>query len=105
MAIEHDKRSELSKLISRRRAELGWSYERLAAEATEALWREAISERATEAERELWEHFEITIRAVTTLENHPRSPLGSPAKRARLLGVALALGLDRGIVNRLAGGL
>jgi hypothetical protein len=105
--IEIEKRATLSVTIVRARAEKGWSREQLAVEAEAALRQEAgrNGNRATREERDLWEAIDITQHAIRTLEGCPSAPLASPERRARLLGVALALGLDRALVNRLAGGV
>lgn len=104
--LELDKRLALSRLIYEARAARGWNQEEAAEAATECLRVAAREdEDASTEEREMWQTIEITRHAVSTLENFPSNPIISLARRSCLLGLTLALGLDRAVVNRLCGGV
>ncbi len=106
--LEPDQRAEIAKLIRGANGQrpIKLSIEALAEAAEQALRRAADEEQhATDAERELWRRLEITRHHVATMRNLPARPLNDPERRARLLGIVLALGIDRAAMNRWAGGL
>jgi hypothetical protein len=109
--LELEKRAALSRVLREARDRRGWSQEQAAEHATLAL-RTAFpaadgngGSGASGEERAASAAIEITRHHVATLENCPASPISTVARRSRLLGLVLALGLDRGEINRLAGGL
>lgn len=114
-AIDPRRRAELSILIREARESRRWSQERLADRAEAALRRQArqvdgeYSTGSTAPEPNgdlgLYLRVEISRHHVATLENCPARPLGDAERRARLMGIVLALGLDRAVVNQLAGGI
>ena len=66
------------------------------------------TEDPTDEERVLWEGLVINDRHVGYFENFPAAPMATPQRRARLLGISLALGLDdeeRAELNRVGGGV
>lgn len=105
-ALDPVRRGQLSRLLQERRKTLGWNRSELCERAEKALFDRAESDKvASIEERKLWQSVEINIHHVKILENCPAAPLSNRERAARLLGVCLALGLDMGRVNRLAGGL
>ncbi len=104
--LERSKRAALSEALANARAAKGWSQDRVAEEATSALRLAAINEpEASVEEREMWASIEVTRHHVFKVENSPANPISTLERRARLLGLTLALGVDRSLINRLAGGL
>lgn len=105
------KRAALSELIRKARLAKRWSQERLADRAEAALRHEAacLVAQATRHDAaddaSLYVAVEVTRHHVATLENCPARPLSDAARRARLLGIVVALELDRARVNQLAGGI
>lgn len=100
------RRGQLSRLIRDRREELGWNRQQLCDRAREALSERAQSDRlASPKERKLWKSLVFNRYHLEYMENCPARPLQDLQRRARLLGVCLALRLDVGQVNRIAGGL
>jgi hypothetical protein len=98
--VEHAQRAELGDLIRAARLERGWSRTTLARAATRHL-------AAFEDAERYGIHRVVVLRGVVTyLENGLNTaPLGNAERRAKLLGIALALDLDRAEVNLLAGGV
>jgi hypothetical protein len=84
------------------------SSERLADAATDALSKVGAGPPppgATDEEIELWRDMTVTAHEINKLRRFPARPMATPRSRAVLLGVTIALGLDRAQVNRLAGGI
>lgn len=87
------------------RQQKGWTQEQAAEAATGALREAATQEDASTQEKAVWLNIEISRHSIAGLENSPTNPIATIERRACLLGLALALGLDRSKLNRLAGGL
>lgn len=106
--LELKKRAALSEMLRSARESRGWSQEQASERATEAL-RELAGclddAFCSVEERRLWLVIEVTRRHVVALENCPSSPLANSERRARLLGLVTAVGVDMALINRLAGGL
>lgn len=99
-ADQHDR---LSRLVRETRLAKGWSRPRLARSATAHLSRLSAAELEL---RGMPAGVEATTRYVETLEGRRfESAMLTNERRGRLLGVVLALGLDRELVNRIAGGI
>lgn len=99
--IGFGQRQALAELVQAARTSKGWTRPRLARVATSRLLHAA-------------ETLEVSgLRAVTVTTRHVERiewalttyPLGNAERRARMLGIALALDLDRAEVNRIAGGI
>jgi hypothetical protein len=105
--LDLSKRAALSTALKSARERKRWSQEEASERATEALHRHAASrpEGASPDELAVFARLEITRRHVVALENCPSAPMATVERRARLLGLALALELDLGPINRLAGAL
>lgn len=100
----------LSAMVRDARTAKGWSRERLSVEAENELRKRAADFHsaiyATTERRQLWRNLEITGLQIFWLENRRNAiPLGTAERRARLLGICLALGLDLARVNQICGGL
>lgn len=102
--IDLEKRAALSRLLREALGKRRWSYARLAEKAEQAA-RHAAHEQIFASDREICLEISVTRHHIARLLNCPAAPLGCPARRARLLGVALALGIELAKINRLAGGL
>jgi hypothetical protein len=90
-------------LYPARRAK-NWSLEKTARKAVLAIRSaHATRDSTTADELVLWSTIEITLVHVAAFEDYHKSPLGTAEKRARLLGIALALDLDPAKVSRAAG--
>lgn len=102
-ADQHDRLSRLVRETRLAKGYKGWSRSRLARSATAHL------ERLPAAELELRGMpvgVKVSTRYVETLEGRRfESAMLTNERRARLLGVVLALELDRELVNRIAGGI
>ena len=94
-ALDDETRFAFSRLLKEAREKRGWNGELLAEKADEAL-SEAISNGhpVSAAELEVWRSLEISSQAVYAFERFPAYPLQTVARRGRLLGIVLALGLD-----------
>ena len=93
-------RVALAEMIEGARKAKGWTQERLAMVATNRL-KSAPDDLALAGLRAVL----VTRRFVQCLENCHPQPMGNAERRARLLGVCLALDLDRAEVNLIAGGI
>lgn len=99
-------RAEVSRLLREAKGSgRRWTYESIAETASAELLERSKAPGVSEAERELWERFEVTVSQVRTLLTFPANPTGDPARRAALLGVCLALDVDLAAMNRVAGGI
>ena len=104
--LSHEARAAFSRYLFDGRRVKGWSQERTAEAAAGALAAHlAVDKVIPEEERTAMAAVEITWQHVAGLEGCPAFPLGSPERRARVLGIVLALGLDRAKINHLAGGI
>ena len=103
--LDLDQRLELTRMLMYARQQRGWSQAILAERAEEALREAAETFQCSAEERAAWLDLTIEIADVAALENFPARPLINAKRRGKLLGVALALGLDLAVVNRKAGGL
>lgn len=106
--LSRDKRYLLSRYIDEAMKKARVSEERLADMATEALSNLATSPApagVTQEEMALWSTFIVGRTQVSRLRNFPSRPFSTPYSRAVILGVTIALGLDRATVNRMAGGI
>ena len=108
--LSPEESSALSAMVREARAAKGWSRERLSVEAENAIRARAADFQsaifATTERRQLWRNLEITGLQIFWLENRRNAiPLGTAERRARLLGICLALGLDLARVNQICGGL
>jgi hypothetical protein len=105
--LDLSKRAALSTALKTAREGKRWSQEQASERATEALHRYAASrpEGGSPDELAAFARLEITRRHVVALENCPSAPIATVERRGRLLGLVLALGLDLGTINRLAGAL
>lgn len=100
-------RAALSTALRAAREARGWSQEEAAEEAGRMLRAAAASSSiaSSDDEREVWLSIEVSRYHVAGLESCPAAPLATMESRSRLLGLVLALDLDRGAINRIAGGL
>lgn len=98
--IAGPQRDALAAMVAEAREAKGWSRPQLARFAMREL-------RASGLEvYGIATNVAITAPAITKLETaQGNAPLGTAERRARLLGVALALELDRREVNLIAGGI
>lgn len=106
--LSPQKRYTLTCYIIEAMEKSGLSEERLADLATDALVRLGggpIPFGVTEDEMRLWRTHVVTRSEVHGLRDFHARPLATPTSRAVLLGVTIALGLDRATVNRMAGGI
>lgn len=108
-ALSPEATEKLAETLRAARMAKGWSREKLSVEAEEALRRRAGDFRsplfATTETRQLWRSIEISSMDIYHMEKRPVLPLGRDHRRARLLGVCLALELDRALINEIAGGV
>ena len=103
--LPEGQRAALSAMIRQAREGKDWSLEQLARAATAASQRRGGNARGLPAQAGIWAITKLSRHHVSGLESCPASPMSDADKRARLLGVALALDLDRARVNELAGGI
>ena len=109
--LDGEQRLRLAEAIATGRALRGWSAEQLARQAQSRIRSPspAEEEHATTTESRRWSALSVTAHQVRAFESPANNahPLGLPERRARLLGIVLALGdaIDRQAVNRAAGGI
>ena len=105
--LSPEESAALSAMIRKARKAKGWSRERLSVEAENELRKRAADFRspifATTERRQLWRTVEVTALSIYRLETAPVLPLGRADRRARLLGVCLALEIDRALINEICG--
>ena len=94
-------RQAIAERIEQARRAKGWTRPRLAQAATNRL-----KMSSDELKRGGMEPVTVHVRAVESLEAGLFTyPFGNPVRRARLLGIVLALDLDRAEINLIAGGI
>lgn len=99
--ITLEARGALAEMIQSARVAKGWTRPRLARAATSRL-----RECADDLRRAGLAPVTVTPRMIECLELATSTyPLGNSERRSRLLGIALALDLDRAEVNLIAGGI
>lgn len=105
--LDLSKRAALSAVLKAAREGKRWSQEQASERATEALHRYAASrpDGVSPTELAILAKLEITRRHVVAFENCPSAPIATVERRGRLLGLVLALAVDLGTINRLAGAL
>lgn len=107
--LPRESQEYLGQKIREARIAKGWSREALSVAAEAALRARAADFLsplyATTETRALWRTVEVSFDHVKAMERGPVMPLARGERRARLLGVCLALGLDRAELNEVAGGL
>lgn len=94
-------RDALAALVQDARRAKGWTRPQLAMIATSRLER-----IPGDLARAGLEPVAVSKQAIEQLESGaPTQPMGTALRRARLLGIVLALGLDRAEVNLIGGGI
>ncbi len=101
-------RLRVRQILRGKRIELGRTAGELAVRAAFEIRRAHQTEDPTDEERLLWESLVIQVQDVSYFENFPAAPMSTALRRARLLGISMALGLDpeeRAELNRVGGGV
>lgn len=101
--IGTDQRAEIAEMISEARKSRGWSRQQVSRAANRLLSTPAV---VSELRAAGLRGSEIKPNHVATLDgSSTHAPMGNDLRRVRLLGIVLALDLDRARVNLLGGGI